>query len=333
MNWVKKIGLVMSLFISIMVVAQDVQYSQFYASPMYLNPALAGTSGQHRLVGNFRDQWPSIPGSYISYSVSYDLNIEEANSGLGFSIQRDQAGSGGLSTTTIGGVYAYELKINRRLAFRPAVGVNYGLRAIDVTKLKFGDQLLTGANQSFQSNSLSDNVGYVDINAGGILYGNEFWVGYSIFHINRPNNSLLGEENFIDARHSIHVGYRLPVSRTVKREIVRSLTVTANYKAQGKWDQIDLGAYYFVKPFVVGLWYRGIPGLKAYEPGYQNNDAVVVLGGVHYNNFKFAYSYDITISKIYANTGGAHEISVIYEYINPRKKRKRRRVKLACPKF
>ena len=316
-----------------MIIAQDIQYSQFYAAPLYLNPALAGTSTQHRANGNFRDQWPSIPGSYISYSISYDVNIAEANSGLGFIATRDQAGSGGLSTTTVGGVYAYNIKMNRKLAFRPAIGVNYGLRQVDLSRLTFGDQLLTGNSVSAQSNAISDRVGYMDINAGALFYGNEFYAGYSVYHINRPNNSLLGDVNYIDARHSVQVGYRLPMRKTVKREIVRSMTIAVHYKAQGKWDQFDFGAYYFAKPFIAGVWYRGIPGLKAYEPGYQNNDAIVLLAGLHYQNFKFAYSYDITISKIWANTGGAHEVSLIYEYADPRKKRKKRFSQLACPQF
>lgn len=313
--------------------AQDVQYSQFYAAPMYLNPALAGTSDQHRLVANFRDQWASIPGSFVSYSLSYDVNIAEANSGVGFFANRDQAGSGGLSTTNIGGVYAYDLKINRKLAFRPAIGIAYGIRQVDMTKLTFGDQLLTGNSTSLQSNLINDKVSYMDLSAGGVFYSNDFWAGYSIFHINRPNNSLLGQENNIDALHTFHAGYRFPIKRTVKREITRSVTVAANYKAQGEWDQFDIGMYLYTKPIVLGLWYRGLPGVKAYKPGYGNSDALVLMAGVHYKVLKFAYSYDITISKIWANTGGSHEISLIYEYINPSKKRKRRRVKLACPKF
>jgi type IX secretion system PorP/SprF family membrane protein len=328
-----KIGIWIGLLSATISWAQDVQYSQFYASPLYLNPALAGTSEQHRVVGNFRDQWPSIPGAFISYSVSYDVNLAEANSGLGFTIQRDQAGSGGLSTTTVGGVYAYDIKLSRKLAFRPAIGLSYGNRSVNMNKLKFGDQLLTGNDISVQSNLINDRIGYMDISSGGILYGNEFWVGYSVYHINRPNNSLLGKENFIAALHTLHTGYRLPMRRTVKREIVRSMTIAANYKAQGKWDQFDIGVYYFMKPFVMGVWYRGIPGFKSYKKGYQNNDAVVLLAGLHHKSFKVAYSYDITISKIWSTTGGSHEISLIYEYINPRKKRKARRRKLACPKF
>ena len=312
--------------------AQDVQYSQFYAAPLYLNPALAGTSAQHRANFNFRDQWPSIPGTYISYMASYDLNIEESNSGVGFLISRDQAGAGGLSTTTFGGVYAYNIQFNRQLAFRPAIGVNYGIRAVDVSKLKFGDQLLTGSLNT-TSPVLSDRVGYMDINMGGLFYGKEFYLGYSVYHMNNPNNSLLGEESIIPARHSVQLGYRLPFRKTVQREIVRSMTVAVHYKAQAKWDQFDIGAYFLFKPIVVGMWYRGIPGLKAYEPGYQNNDAVVLLAGVHYQNFKFGYSYDITISKLWADSGGAHELSLIYEYRNPNKGKRKRYSQLMCPQF
>ncbi len=312
---------------------QDIQYSQFYAAPLYLNPALVGTAAQHRANFNYRDQWSAIPGTYVSYSASYDLNLEKSNSGIGFLVSRDQAGAGGLATTTIGGVYAYNLKVNRNMAFRPAVGINYGMRSVDVSKLKFGDQLLTGGNTSVGSNVFNDQVGYMDINAGGIFYGNEFYAGYSVYHLNSPNNSLLGQESIIAARHSVQIGYRLPMRRTVRREIVRSITLAVHYKAQGEWDQFDVGGYLFVKPMVFGIWYRGIPGLKSYKPGYQNNDAIVLLTGVHFDRFKFAYSYDITISKIWANTGGSHELSLIYEYSDPKKGRRRKLNQLACPQF
>jgi len=333
MRLIKYILILTVLFIANSGFGQDPQYSQFYANPMYLNPAFAGTSEQHRIVGNFRDQWPSIPGSFVSFSLSYDVNISEASSGLGFYINRDQAGSGSLSTTTMGGMYAYEIKIDNKFAIRPALGVAYGVRQVDITKLRFGDQLLTGNDISLQSNLINDRVGYMDLSTGLVLYSNKFWIGYSMFHLNKPNNSLLGQTNIISPLHSVHVGYRLPIGRTVKREIVRSLTIAANYKKQGAWDQMDIGMYYFIKPFVMGVWYRGIPIIKGYKKGDKNSDAIVVLAGVHFNNFKFAYSYDITISEIWGNTGGAHELSVIYEYQNPHKKRRRRRVKLACPKF
>lgn len=333
MKALKQIIAVIGCCVGLTAAAQDVQFSQFYAAPMYLNPALTGSSDQHRATVNFRDQWPNFPGAFISYSASYDVNIAEANSGLGFYFTQDRAGSGALSTTSAGMMYAYDIKIDRRYGFRPALGIGFGNKSIDYTKLQFGDQLLTGNDLSFQSNLIGDSKTYVDISTGGVFYTNDLWVGASAFHLNRPNNSLIGQESILSPLYSVHAGYRLPVTRTVKREIVQSITLTANYKAQGKWDQFDIGGYYFHKPFVMGIWYRGIPGFKAYQPGYQNNDAVVLMAGIHTNYFKFGYSYDITISKIWANSGGAHEVSVIYEYVNPKKKRKSRRRKLACPSF
>ena len=244
----------------------------------------------------------------------------------------DQAGKGGLSTSTFGACYAYNLKLSRNLNFRPALGANYGIRSVDLSKLTFGDQLLTGNSTSVQSTMVNQRVGYVDVNAGAVLYGKEFWVGYSVYHLNKPNNSLTGSDEFIDARHSLHAGYRFPMKKTVKGDVVRSLTFAANYKSQGKWDQFDIGAYYLFDPIIVGFWYRGIPGLKSYAPGYQNHDAATLLVGTHLNKLKVAYSYDITISKLYAKTGGSHEISLIYEYANAKRSRRKFR-HLACPQF
>lgn len=313
--------------------AQDVQFSQFYAAPMYLNPALTGSSDQHRATINFRDQWPSFPGAFISYSLTYDINISQAKSGIGLYVNNDRAGSGALNTTSGGFMYSYDIKIDRKFGFRPALGIGFGNKNVDYTKLKFGDQLLTGNDISFQTNLIKDQIMYMDVSTGGVFYTNDLWAGAALFHVNRPNTSLMGQDAILDPLFTLHAGYRLPVTRTVKREIVRSLTIAAHYKAQGKWDQIDIGGYYFHKPFIMGVWYRGIPGFKSYAPGYQNNDAVVLLAGVQTKLFKFGYSYDITISEIWANSGGAHELSIIYEYIDPRKKRKSKRRRLACPSF
>ena len=79
--------------------SQDPQFTQFYANPLYLNPAFAGTSIQSRVVMASRVQWPSIPGAFQTYSVSYDQFFAMIKSGFGVDVYYDRAGSGGLSTT------------------------------------------------------------------------------------------------------------------------------------------------------------------------------------------------------------------------------------------
>ena len=156
--------------------------------------------------------------------------------------------------------------------------------------------------------------------------------------MNEPNQSLLAEggESILPSKLSVQAGYKFELSGPIKKRLsAKDITTALHYKSQGLYDQFDIGAYYNHEPFVFGFWYRGIPGLKGYEPGIQNNDAVIVLIGysVPDRNLRIGYSYDVTVSRLAANTGGAHELSLVYEVASPRKKRKSRRFIVPCAKF
>ena len=66
--------------------AQDPQFTQFYANPLYLNPAFTGTSTQSRAIMASRIEWPSIPGAFQTYSLSYDQFFPMMKSGFGVDI-------------------------------------------------------------------------------------------------------------------------------------------------------------------------------------------------------------------------------------------------------
>ena len=315
--------------------AQDPQWSQFYASPIYLNPGFTGNTTQGRAVSNYRNQWPSIPGAFISYAFSYDYNLDEFNSGLGFGIQHDRAGTAALRYTNVGGFYAYNIRVSRKWGVRPGLGISYTIRDINYSELTFGDQLITGSPTSTASgNFVNENVSYFDIGSGVIVYSEYFWAGISGHHLNRPNQSLLFGESRLPIRFSAHTGYNIPVQRTVKKKVISSITVAANYKAQLRWDQLDMGAYFNYRPFIAGVWYRGIPFKKNEEPS-PNNDAVVALLGMKAGDIRIGYSFDLTVSRLVSNTGGAHEISIIYEHASQRERRKKARSRflVPCAKF
>lgn len=329
----RKLSVLGVLFIwACMAVAQDPQYSQFYANPMYLNPAFTGNTEGNRMVMNFRNQWPGVLGAFISYSGSYDANLRDLNSGVGLRFSYDRARAGGLRYMETTGSYSYTIRINRTLAIRPAMSLGYVIRDIDWSRLRFGDQLITGAGTSYSTGRIDDRVTYMDVSSGALIYGKQFWAGYSAMHVNEPNNSLIGVENQLPMRHSVHAGYNFVLKRNRKKEMLSSITVAANYKAQRHWDQFDFGAYFLYRPLVVGVWYRGLPGLKDNESTALNHDAFVFLAGIDMNGWKFAYSYDMTVSRLWLNTGGAHEISLIYEWYKP-KRRKRKFVMAPCPEF
>lgn len=314
-------------------IAQDPQLSQFYAAPLYLNPALTGNTFQDRIGLNYRLQWPAIGPGYKTYAVTYDHRSPSMNSGIGAMVMRDQAGSFGLSFTQAALSYSYEARLNRRQAIRGGLRMGYTMRSYDPKNLLFADQVIRDNAPTSIEPTMLQSVSYIDFSAGALYYSEQFWAGASVNHVNQPQETFfLDGDAKLPMRVSVHAGYRFALDGRSFRNSETQMTLAAHYKAQDKWDQLDIGGYIDHSSITFGLWYRGLPGLKAYQPGYPNDDAVIVMFGYQTPyQLKMVYSYDVTVSKLTMKSGGAHEISVIYEWPKHNKNRKYRAV--PCPKF
>jgi type IX secretion system PorP/SprF family membrane protein len=160
--------------IPVSVKAQDPQFSQFYAAPLYLNPAFAGSTQQGRVGMNYRNQWPSIDANFTTISAYADFYLEDYNSGLGAIFTRDYANVLGLQNTGFGIQYAYQLKITKNISLRPGVQVSVNSRSIDYTRLIFGDQIdpATGSISSGTIEQLRNGpkVFFGDLAFGGLLF-------------------------------------------------------------------------------------------------------------------------------------------------------------------
>lgn len=320
--------------------AQDPQFSQYYAAPLYLNPGLAGINQQGRAGINYRNQWPAISASFETYSAFLDYNIDEYNSSVGVIVTTDQEGIEGLRSTTVGAQYAYQLRLNPRWTFRPAIQASYTIRDINFDNLTFGDQ--------FDQNGLvrpvtmepfppGANVGYFDLGLGGIAFNEKIWIGLAVHNLLEPDQSFLQDgQSILPRRLSLHGGYKIPLKSGALRRgkndkgRERSVSPTFNFKRQGVYDQLDLGAYFTLSPIITGLWYRGIP-IKTFN-GFPNNESLIAMVGLMHNKFTFGYSFDYTLSRLGIGSGGAHEVSIIYSFswADPRKPPRHVR-ELSCP--
>ena len=309
-------------------ITQAYQFTQFYASPTFLNPAFAGAGVCQRLTTNYRMQWASIPGAFQTYLLAFDHAIMRKNSGVGVLITTDKAGSGGLSTTSFNAQYSYHLTLSREWRLNAGAQIGYVARSINFDKLIFGDQIAHGTATSVTPQT-NDFKGYLDASSGILLYSHDLWIGLSTHHLNTPNQSLLGAKSQLPVLYSVHLGWVIPlVHRGMAGKSITHITPAINYRAQGKFDQFDAGCYYEYSKFVFGLWYRGIPFFKAYKRGYPNHDAVAFLIGTSIERFKFGYSYDLTISWLAGSTGGSHELSLTYQFCQWKRKSA-----IPCPKF
>lgn len=320
------------------VKAQDQQFTQFYASPMKLNPAFAGTSIQSRAVTTYRNQWPALPKAFVSYNFAFDHYLPEINSGIGISVSHDRAGTGALTYTLASLNYAYDIRLTRKWSVRPALKFGFGSNFLDIDKLTFMDQLVreddgVSTLDPDRGRFATEPVNYPDFGAGFLLFSKVLWVGASLDHINRPVHSVTGREARLPQLFSAHAGMRIKVSDVGAFSKRQFIVPAINYRMQGLFDQVDMGFYYEYDPIILGLWYRGIPGFKKNANNTVNQDAIAVLVGYEVNNMTIGYSYDVTISQLTPNSGGAHELTLQIEFASRKSKKAVKRRVVPCAKF
>jgi type IX secretion system PorP/SprF family membrane protein len=332
---VKKIFTLLLIFCAGELLAQDPQFSQYYQSPLYLNPGFTGITPQQRVVFNNRIQWPNLPQSFTTFSASYDIWVDELKSGFGIIATTDKMGSAGWRTTTAGMNYSYKIKLNEKIVFSPGLYFGYGINGLDRSKLRLGDGLeYNGISLDPELQKLG-NQQYFDFGSGFVLYSRMIWLGASFNHMNTPNLSILNGVSRLAMKTTIHGGARIPLyngPRTTAK--ISYLTPSFIYRVQGPLSQLDFGVNYHIDPVSIGVWYRGKPFEKGVSGG-PNQDALIFQMGLYLKNVTIGYSYDFSISQLSANSGGAHEISIIYEFVAKpisRKVKQRNRL-IPCPSF
>ncbi len=330
--------------------AQDIHFSQFYMSPLNLNPALTGVMNCNmRLVANYRNQYASIlkSNAFNTYSVSYDQKIPVARYdyfGVGGTLWGDKAGSAGFGTVQarLSGSYSKRMGGGRGTSNYLVFGADLGLsqRRINIAALQWGTQhngeggfdptLPTYENKFDRSDFL-----FVDMSAGILWFSvfdktNSFYLGGAFSHLNRANQSF--DSQTYDALYSkftIHSGldYVFPYSRIgLNPGIVAFI--------QGPSMQINTGMNLkfllagnkrTYEDFVVGTWIRLAnkidKGILA--------DAIILSTRFDYENFGIGFSYDLNISSLNnaTNYNGAFEFSGIYNICGPERRG------VYCPRF
>ena len=288
--------------VSFISVAQDNQYSQFYANKLYLNPAFAGTEICPRIILGFRDQWPGLAGEYVSYSASYDQSVN--NTGIGVIFNGDDAGKGVLKTNTISAIISPKVQLTNAYTLSFAVSVGLIQKKLDHSTLVFPNQITPDGPNSFPQEINSDVSKITpDISTGILLYSSDIYMGYSIHHVLQPNNILLGPAGLLYRRHTMHLGTNisLPKSLGTRKKDIAKLAPQIVFQKQGPHTEMNFGMYFSKSKFTTGLWYRG-------------DDALILVVGVQANKYSFGFSYDATISKLSDQSLGALEISASYKF-------------------
>lgn len=323
--------------ISIFCEAQDPQFTQFYANPLYLNPAFAGSARCPRVGLNYRNQWPSLNKAYITSSASYDQHFDAINGGIGLLVFNDKAGEGVLSTTNISAMYAYQLNINRKFSMRFGLQASYIQKKLEWDRLTFGDMIdpRYGFVYSTQEIRPNQTKSFPDFSAGVLAYSSKVYGGVAVNHLTQPDEAfVVPGSSKLPMKITAHFGALLPLTSgytgyrgTIDREEGTYISPNVLYQQQASFNQLNIGMYLLHAPIIGGLWYRGNFG----NDNFLSSDAFIALIGLQKGMFKFGYSYDVTVSKLSNATGGSHELSFALQFeCRPKKKRFRA---ISCPSF
>jgi type IX secretion system PorP/SprF family membrane protein len=332
----KKIHLLfIVLLIQSHVFAQDPHFSQFFASPLTINPANTGNfSGSLRAALNSRTQLPDFNNAYATKTLSLDAPIlkkyirEDDKLSVGLLILSDQSGNKLLNDNNIAFSVSYSKALDENANHSIAAGfqVNYSMYRFDPTKANFEDQLtaagFTGSSaELILGNNFTKNT--ADVNAG-ILYtgstsdNNIFYVGVSYYHFSKPTVGFTTPNYFTPARTNIHGGAYFSLSNAA------SLHTSFQYQQQGLTNELLVGAalsYYLGTntdlEIYAGLWSRV-------------KESIIPYVGLEWNHIRAGFTYDIgaanqlASSKFYQSS----EFSLIYILDN-----KSKAFKIKCPKF
>ncbi|MBX2930976.1 MAG: PorP/SprF family type IX secretion system membrane protein [Chitinophagaceae bacterium] len=318
--------------------AQDPHFSQFFASPLTLNPAYTGKfNGSFRVTGNYRNQWPEINKAFITSTGSVDFQILKNKLsytdawGVGLMGYTDNSANGAVKFNYAGLSTAYHKALDEDGYNQIGVGfqVVYANMLVNTSNLKFEDQLtsagFTGVTSEVFNNPSGLKSNYIDVNAGVLYSGsssdkNYYYAGVSLYHVSRPKQSFKGANYLLNMRTTIHGGgyFEMSDNTTLHVSALQSFQGGAQETILGGAVEFNISGAQEEKTtsFYAGAWMR----LK---------DAIIPYIGLEYNDFRFGFTYDVNTSslKTASQKKGGLEISLIYNH------RPNTEKSIRCPKF
>ena len=291
--------------------SQDISFSQFYANPLYLNPAFSGSVGVPRVALQYRNQWSGFNNAFTTYSAAFDMPVQKLQGGIGGYVLNDTQADGILNTLQFNLSYSVFIQLSENYRLHGALQAGFNQNSLNTSKLIFADNLdpyYGNHGTSAELATLTDpNYSFVDFSSGVLMYGKRLFYGIAVHHLTEPNQSFYsGNEDVakLDRKYTAHFGARLPVylygHNRKKFDISPQLIV----QSQGQFHQFNYGIFAIKRGLTAGTWFRQNFGFRY--------DAVIFMVGFMKKSWQFNYSYDFTVSGLRADSGGTSEVSLTF---------------------
>lgn len=298
--------------------AQDPIFTQYSLIPETLNPGFTGFQYNWRAGLLHRRQWPD-GNRVIDTDYGFLNKMVGEHAGLGMTVLNHREAFTNYNYLQINAAYSYKVELNYEWSFRPGLEVGYGRKNYNFSNLLLEDQINTNTgaiNTTSVDAGVTDQrnfINFIDISAGFLIDNESGWFGATLKHLNRPNISFLNEGNVpLDLFLTVHGGYAFNIENTPSGIFPENtkLLITANYMRQSQFNRLDIGSALKFNSIIFGATAVLNPERKS--PNSHILTSINPYASVHFGNFTFGYSYDVSTSKI-GHTQGIHELSLTWQ--------------------
>lgn len=313
--------IIILLITTLSATSQDIHFSQYKNSTFFTNPSFTSFQGSdYHVLLQKRNQWKVVADPFSTFLMSIESKNMLNNNSFGIHFMNDIAGDARYQTT--GSIINYSKSIRKNSTTFFAVGLSAGFyqRKISFDNLVFIEQ------ENF------DNVSfyYPDLNLGLLIKkiinnSIDLHSGFSLFHINRPNQSLFeNDEELLYPRFNVHTKANILLYDNWK------ITPHIFFSKQNINQELIIGSD------LEYLLYKDKNVFLALGTNYRHKDAIYYNANIKAGSFKVILNYDVNISslKTASNYNGAYEFLISYEWSKRKKRKQTINIKQKkCPKY
>jgi len=304
--------------------AQSPQFTQFNTSPIYLNPAYTGATENLRIGFNSRLQWldvnasaSNINGGFATHGISVDKFNTRNGLGFGGYVLTDNAGNLGWNNTKLGASIAKEVLFVKEDDIRGRIG---GSVRLNQYTLKHGDYVFEDAlrNQTATAENiptLSSNLTFIDVSAGGLLSNQYLWTSFTVFYTPDYQKQLTGVSTPTEFKRGLQYTLEGGGKLSINKQITAKLF--AIYRRETYMQRLDVGVSAQMGGLTAGLHYRGLPFFQKDNSSKNYNNVIAPFVGIKIVNKGIVrvygnYSFDFATSGL-SRAGTIHELSLVFE--------------------
>lgn len=303
------IKLICLLFISAITAnsfAQDYLFLMPQAAPMTINPATAGMATGSTLRMNYMNQWPQISGNYVTSALALDHRSDSSSFGFGLLLSNDRAGRATLNTNSAEFMVSTGKKFDETTRLLFGAGLALHRKTIDWSQLTFGDMIdpVRGFIYETAETPPEGPANFISLDVGALFEYHRLRLGASAWHLNEPNESLIGGESRLPRRIVGQASYDFQIAKCAEdsTQALVEISPSVLYSRQGQFQFTRLGLDVNVLDrYFVGIFQKGTTSSSTWTG---------VNAGIQFGTIRVDYAFAKQSSDLTPAWGNAHSLNL-----------------------